>query len=95
MGRRFIPALIELIEPSSDEMTFLDKLHKLEKFNLINSELWNVFRSIRNNLTHIYPEDKQETLDAISDAYEMVPQLEIVYLAMKHYADKIIADYFS
>ena len=90
MGKRLMPSLVELIESSTDEMTFIDKLHTLEKFDLIDVQQWNIFRSIRNNLTYIYPEDKLETLETIADAYKMISDLEKIFLKLKDFSLKHI-----
>jgi hypothetical protein len=92
IGRRLIPLIVEAIEPDTAEMTFIDKLNRLEKFGLIERDEWNLYRKIRNDLTHTYPEEKQELVAAINEAINIVPQLEATYLKMKLFChEKILS----
>lgn len=92
MGRRLIPLLVEFIVASTDEFTFIDKLNTLEKRGLIERSQWHILRSIRNQLTHIYPEDRIETIETIHDALDVIQILEDIYKKMKIFSSKILAD---
>ena len=90
MGRRLIPLIVELMEADTSEMTFIDKLNRLEKFGLIAPGEWNIYRKIRNDLAHTYPEEKEELADAINAATELSRKLEATFLKMRHFChDKL------
>jgi len=85
MGRRLIPLIVEVLEADASEMTFLDKLNRIEKIGLIEPGEWNVYRKIRNDLAHTYPEEKEELTEAINEAAAVVQQLEAAYLKMRRF----------
>lgn len=85
IGRRLIPLIVEVIESDTAEMTFIDKLNRLEKFGLIECDEWNLYRKLRNDLTHTYPEEKEELVAAINEAINVVPKLETTYRKMKSF----------
>ena len=88
MGRRLIPLIVEAMEADTSEMTFIDKLNRLEKFGLIEHGEWNSYRKIRNDLAHTYPEEKQELADAINAAAAILQKLEETFLKMRHFCQE-------
>jgi hypothetical protein len=88
IGRRLIPSIVEAIEADTSEMTFIDKLNRLEKFGLMEPNEWNIYRKIRNDLTHIYPEEKEALLEAINEAVAIIPKLEQTYRKMRCFCQK-------
>ncbi|MDP4028133.1 MAG: hypothetical protein Q8P42_04095 [Gallionella sp.] len=88
MGRRLIPLIVEMIEADTSEMTFIDKLNRLEKFGLIEPGEWNSYRKIRNDLAHTYPEEKEELVGAINEATAIIQKLEASFLKMRHFCQK-------
>lgn len=90
MGRRLIPLIVEMMEADTSDMTFIDKLNRLEKFGLIESGEWNRYRKIRNDLAHTYPEEAEELVAAINEAALVVQELEAIFLKMRHFCqDKL------
>ena len=88
MGRRLIPLIVEMMEADTSEMTFLDKLNRLEKFGLIAPGEWNAYRKIRNDLAHTYPEEKEDLADAINEAAAIVGKLEATFLKMRRFCQE-------
>jgi hypothetical protein len=88
MGRRLIPLIVEMMEADTSEMTFIDKLNRLEKFGLIEPGEWNIYRKIRNDLAHSYPEEKEELADAINGATEIIQKLEATFLKMRRFCQE-------
>lgn len=88
MGRRLIPLIVEMIEADTSEMTFIDKLNRLEKFGLIEPGEWNIYRKIRNDLAHTYPEEKEELADAINGATAILQKLEATFLKMRRFCQE-------
>lgn len=83
IGRRLIPLIVEMMEADTSDMTFIDKLNRLEKIGLIEPDEWNIYRKIRNDLAHTYPEEKEELVAAINEAALVVQKLEITFLRMR------------
>jgi hypothetical protein len=88
IGRRLIPSIVEAIEPDTSGMTFIDKLNSLEKFGLIDPDEWNIYRKIRNDLMHDYPEEKEELLHAINEAVVIIPRLEATFMKMRTFCQE-------
>lgn len=88
IGKRLIPMIAASLVSNPDELTFIDKLNALEKYGLITREKWELLRSIRNHLAHFYPEEVDDIVDGINDAYEVVPQLHEMYLNMKRFVEE-------
>lgn len=88
MGRRLIPLIVEVLEADTSEMTFIDKLNRIEKIGLIELGEWNAYRKIRNDLAHSYPEAKEELIEAINEAAAVVGKLEAAYLKMRRFCQE-------
>lgn len=59
IGSKIFPLILNLLQ--EDAVTFIDKLHKLEKFGYINSADWWIdFREMRNQLAHDYPDNAEQ-----------------------------------
>ena len=71
MGQKIFTQFLKDLEEPTDEMSFIDKLNKLEKLNIINSvEEWKVMRQVRNHLAHEYPDKPELTADNLNKAYQ-------------------------
>jgi len=42
----------------------------------INENLWLRMRSLRNTLTHDYPETREQKAQALNELYKLIPMLE-------------------
>lgn len=59
-----------------DNMTMIDKLHKLEKLEMVDdAELWKQMREVRNNLVHEYPDNMGKTADNLNKLFMLAPKL--------------------
>jgi len=71
MGKRLFPAVLAAMGELEDDMFFRDKLNRLEKMAILNhAEDWNIYRAIRNSLTHEYPETHSNKAAILINAYE-------------------------
>ena len=58
IGSKIFPLLLTLQEEDITHLSYLDRLHLLEKLNILkSSEDWRKMRDIRNHVTHEYPGD--------------------------------------
>ena len=70
MGTSIFTAVLEEIGELNETMSFLDKLHKLEKLSLIEkSNQWLILRQLRNNLSHEYPEQPEIMAETFNQAF--------------------------
>ncbi len=62
-----------------DNMSLLDVLDKLEKFEIINdSYKWMEYRNLRNKLTHEYPNNEEDIVEGIQLAMTVFDKIEII-----------------
>ncbi len=68
--------ILNLLQENTQELTTLDCLNKLEKLGLLpNAKTWIEMRTIRNLVTHEYPDQPQimaEQLDKIIDEAQLL-----------------------
>ncbi len=55
--------------------TFLEVLREIEKEGIIDIDTWSDFRKVRNLITHEYPFNLEERIEAINYLIENVPNL--------------------
>jgi len=82
IGRRLIPYVVEYLFGNNDGLAFLDMLNKLEKLNIVAKTQWNIFRNLRNNLTHIYPDD-DKIVDTLNLIFSKKDELYEIYNNLK------------
>lgn len=76
LGNKIFNSYLILHDENIDKLTMLDKLHKLEKFDIIeNSDLWREMRIIRNNATHEYPDNPELAATSLNQLIEYTPKL--------------------
>jgi hypothetical protein len=79
MGEKLFKVFLDNIGEYKDSMSLLDILDKLEKFKIIKqSSDWMLYRKLRNQLTHEYPNNEQEVLDGIKIAIEVYGEIELI-----------------
>jgi hypothetical protein len=67
MGTRLFPALLENLGEDINDIPFIDLLNRLEKLKIIeDSRQWLTLRETRNIVTHEYPFDPQDIVDALN-----------------------------
>lgn len=76
IGSSLLKNVMYLIEYADGTTMFIDILNILEKYNVIeNAERWNMFRGLRNRLTHEYTNDinlQIKTLNEVYDSYQYI-----------------------
>jgi len=83
MGDKFFPAILRELEEYKNSMALIDVLHKLERLELLeNSDDWIDYRRLRNSLTHEYPNNSEEVLEAINLSIEVYQKIKIIYTNM-------------
>jgi hypothetical protein len=90
IGQRLFSGILFLLEEPVKEISFLDKLNRLEQLNIIDSkEQWLSLRNMRNSLAHEYEDDVKEMCQAINLVYHSYPLLIHFFLKAKGAIDLI------
>ena len=70
MGNALYPKLLASVGEPIDEMTFIDRLNRLEKLGVLDeAENWMKMRQIRNHLSHEYPDQPEIMAEYLNDAF--------------------------
>lgn len=89
MGDKLFKIFLDEIGEYKDNMSLLDILDKLEKFNIIEDAYsWMEYRKLRNKLTHEYPNNEQDIVDGIYLAIEVFEQIENILNNIIDYKNK-------
>ncbi len=77
MGDKLFKVFLNALGEYKDNMSLLDVLDKLEKFEIIdNAKDWMEYRKLRNKLTHEYPNSENDIIDGIYLAIEAYFNIE-------------------
>ena len=84
IGQRLFSGVLELLEEPFKEMSFLDRLNRLEQLNIIESkEQWLMLRNLRNSLAHEYEDDPAGMCQAINHIYNSYDLLLKFFVKIK------------
>jgi len=90
IGQKLFHSGLSLLGEPVEQMTMLDKLHRLEKIRVIeNSDQWLFLRELRNNFTHDYPEEEAYKADALNELRKASFYLIEVYKNFSAYINKV------
>ena len=85
MGDKLFPAYLQLLQEYNDNMPLLDVLNDLERLGIIDSaQEWIEFRKLRNNLTHEYPGNEDEIIEALEAAIQAYHKMKAIYSKIKN-----------
>lgn len=80
MGEKLFPIVLEKLQEYKPNMPFIDILNKMERLELISSSNnWIEFRKLRNTLTHDYPDNTEELLEAIIKSIDVYEEMIKIY----------------
>jgi hypothetical protein len=83
MGDKFFPIILRELHEYKNSMSLIDLLHRLEKLELLDdSDTWIEYRKLRNILTHEYPDNEDEMIEAITYAIDVYHKLNDIYIKM-------------
>lgn len=76
MGNTLFDMTLQHLGDVTDGLTIIDKVNKLVKYNIIESEsLWREFRKSRNHISHEYPSRPDLVAQYINATVELTPKL--------------------
>jgi len=80
MGEKLFPVVLQILQEYKPSMPFIDILNKMERLELIRSaDEWIEYRKLRNTLTHDYPDNREEIIEAITMAIEVYKSMIEIY----------------
>lgn len=80
MGDKLFPAFLNLLQEYKSNMALIDVLNDLERLEIIdNAEEWIDYRKLRNSLTHEYPGNEEEIIEALELALDAYKRMKEIY----------------
>ena len=71
IGRRLLPAILDLLDEPHEDWSMMDRLNRLEKLGYFNdSRQWRISRQVRNRLSHEYPGDKELLAEILNQTWQ-------------------------
>ena len=85
LGEKVFKLLLDIYEPSSNNLPYLDLLNKLEKWDfLTDKKEWINLRNKRNQIAHQYDDEPYEMTHALNDILNQKDILKSIYLRLKN-----------
>jgi len=66
LGSKIFREYLSLLQYPVEGKNFLELLKELDKENIIEIDIWSEFRGIRNSISHDYPFEEKEKIEAIN-----------------------------
>jgi len=75
LGSKIFREYLSILKFPIEGKNFLALLKELDKERIVDIDVWSEFRAVRNNISHDYPYDNSEKIDAINYLIENVNYL--------------------
>ena len=86
MGTKIFREYLTILQYPVEDKNFLDILKELDKENIIDIDKWSEFRGVRNSISHDYPSQADEKLEAINYLIKNVRYLmDVIYDIKEHF----------
>jgi Tfp pilus assembly ATPase PilU len=93
LGEKFFVSVLELLGEDIQNKSYIDKLFKLEKLEILpDSNWWQELRKLSNVLTHEYPDDPGFMAETLNKAFVQSKRLIVFLESLEKY---IISKFFS
>lgn len=89
IGSKIFRAFLEFNKFDTQDKPFLMLLKEIEKEGIVDIDTWDEFRKLRNSIAHDYPEEAEETLEALELLINKTPLLIEIALKLKSRYDEI------
>jgi hypothetical protein len=89
LGEKLFREILEYSEYDISSKSYIEILSELERENIITIEEWKMLRELRNSLSHDYPYDEKEIIDALNFLYYNLTLLEDIITKLKVKYEKI------
>ena len=86
MGDKLFRAFLDEIGEYKSNMSLLDILEKFEIRE--NAKDWMRYRKLRNQLTHKYPNNEDETIEGIKMTIKTYYQIDVMFNNISNYYEK-------
>jgi len=89
LGEKVFKEILEFSEFDVKNRSYFEILSELEREGILNIDEWKIFRNLRNTLSHDYPYNEEEIVEAINFLFEDFDNLKKIILKIKERYEKI------
>lgn len=76
IGSKIINEFLKELDEYSEKLSQIDKIYKLERLGILeNVEVWKEIRTLRNHITHEYPDHPDFTANDLNKIVKLAPHL--------------------
>lgn len=75
LGAKIFREYLTVLQYPVEDKNFLDILKELDKEKVVDIDLWSEFRGVRNSISHDYPSEQDDKIDAINYLIEHIKKL--------------------
>ena len=80
IGNKLFRLIVSQYVENIEQLTFLDILNHLEKFDILESaDIWRKLRAVRNDISHQYDDEPQEMAEALNNIFAYKNELIKIY----------------
>ena len=66
LGSKIFREYLSVLQYPVEDKNFLELLKEMDKENILDIDIWSEFRGVRNSISHDYPFEDDEKLEAIN-----------------------------
>ncbi len=86
LGTKIFREYLTVLQYPIEDKNFLELLKELDKEKILDIDLWSEFRGVRNSISHDYPSEEEERVEAINYLIEHIDKLiEMTQNIRKHF----------
>lgn len=86
LGTKIFREYLTVLQYPVEDKNFLEILKELDKEKIIDLDLWSEFRGVRNSISHDYPFEEDEKIEAINYLIKNIKYLiEITNKIKEHF----------
>ena len=89
LGEKVFREILEYSEYDLQNKSFLEILSELERMGILKITEWRFLRELRNTLSHDYPYNEKEIVEAINNLYFELNTLKEISAKLKAQYEKI------
>ena len=89
LGEKIFREILEYSEFDLNNKNFLEILSELERMGILKVNEWRFLRELRNTLSHDYPYNEEEIIEALNSLYFELDNLKEIFNNIKEEYEKI------
>ena len=89
LGTKIFREYLAVLQYPVEDKNFLELLKELDKEKILDIDLWSEFRGVRNAISHDYPSEEDEKVEAINYLIEHIEELIDITESIKEHFEAL------